>query len=34
MTSHEGGDTDAAILDQIRELAGRIGDEHTPSSGG
>jgi len=29
MTSHEGGDTDAAILDQIRELAGRIDDEST-----
>jgi hypothetical protein len=29
MTSYEGGDTDAAILEQIRELAGRIGDERT-----
>ena len=28
MTSHA-GDSDAAILDQIRELAGRIGDERT-----
>jgi hypothetical protein len=29
MTSYEGGDSDAAILEQIRELAGRIGDERT-----
>ncbi len=29
MTSPAGGDSDAAILGQIRELAGRIGDERT-----
>ena len=29
MTSHQGGNTDAAILDQIRELAGQLRDEHT-----
>jgi hypothetical protein len=29
MTSYEGGHSDAAILAQIRELAGQIGDERT-----
>jgi len=29
MTSHEGSGTDAAILGQIRELAGQISDERT-----
>jgi hypothetical protein len=29
MTSHEGGDTDAAILSQNRELAGQLDDEST-----
>jgi hypothetical protein len=29
MTSYEGHEADAAILNQIQELAGRIGDERT-----
>jgi hypothetical protein len=29
MASHEGGDTDAAILSEIRDLADRLDDENT-----